>query len=370
MAVFDFDRVCVVAELGTSHNANRSMLEKLIKAAVASGADWIKGQVVFADEILHPDAGIVKLPGGDVALFDRFKSLEQDYDFYRFFAELVLSEGALPFFSVFGKRSLELVLTLYKDTGGLFPALKIASPELNYYQLIRQAAKCMPLVLSTGVSRLSDMENAAEWVKESGGDFMFLHCVTSYPAPEEDYNLSLLPHLSAVFGCPMGISDHSRDAVLVPALAVSQGAVMIEKHFCLERSGEGLDDPIALTPDDFYKMVKAVRKAETSSPEDTIKELTAVYGKERVQAVIGDGVKKLAQSERVNYGRTNRSIHAKRNIKKGERLTGDAVCIVRTEKKLNPGIAPVFLDDILGKIVARDIKSGEGIVWQDFMMTD
>lgn len=367
MSSFNFDRVCIVAELGTAHGGDFDELVRLVRAAKRAGADWIKGQVVFADEILHPLTGAVTLPGGEVALYESFKALERDYNFYLDFAEIVLSEGAKPFFSVFGPQSLELVTSLDKELGGVFSAVKIASPELNYRQLIREAALRFPLVLSTGVSKLGDMEAAASWISEAGGDFMFLHCVTSYPAPEEDYNLNLLPNLSGIFGCRLGVSDHSRDAVLVPALAVAKGAVMVEKHFCLSRDGEGLDDPIALTPDDFSRMTEQIREAEAAGAEDAITKLRDIYGTSRIEAVLGDGIKRLAKSEKDNYGLTNRSIHALNNLEAGKVLREEDVCIVRTEKKLRPGLAPVFLDTILGKRLARDVAAGEGIVLEDFM---
>ena len=191
----------------------------------------------------------------------------------------------------------------------------------------------IPLVLSSGVSRLGDIERAMA-ATEAVAERILLHCVTSYPAPETDYNLRLLGRLSGVFGIPTGVSDHSLDPVLVPALAVCEGAAMIEKHICLSRNDPGLDDPVALPPDQFAALCKAVREAARRGPEATREALTKEYGAEKTEAVLGDGIKRLAPSERANYGRTNRSLHFTRDMRAGETLTGADVAPVRTEKVL------------------------------------
>jgi sialic acid synthase SpsE len=192
-----------------------------------------------------------------------------------------------------------------------------------------------------------------------------LHYVTAYPAPETDYNLRVLQSLAAVFGATVGVSDHSLDPELVPALAVSQGAAVIEKHFCLSRDDPGLDDPIALPPPLFTRMTAAVRLAAAWGPDETIANLSRDRGADLVEAILGSGVKTLAPSERENYTRTNRSIHALRDIQVGETLTEKDFAVLRTEKILRPGLTPSWAAGLCGRTARQFIPAGEGIRFED-----
>jgi sialic acid synthase SpsE len=220
-------------------------------------------------------------------------------------------------------------------------------------------------LLSSGVSTLGDIERA---LAVTGRDrVVLLHCITAYPAPEDEYNVSLLASLRTVFGVEVGLSDHSLDPSLVPLLAVLHGALVVEKHLALSRSGSGLDDPIALEPASFARMVRGIREAEAAGPADTLHRLEKEYGADRVHRVIGTGVKDLAPSERANYRRTNRSIHAVADIPAGSPITVDAVAVLRTEKVLRPGLGPEFLPAVTGRRAARTIPAGEGVTWEDLV---
>ena len=255
--------------------------------------------------------------------------------------------------------------------------IKIASPELNFTALLREIASYgLPILLSTGVSRLGDIEEALEIISAHSpirpcstpvphSQVCLLHCVTAYPAPEKDYNLRVLGNISAIFGVPVGLSDHSLDPFLVPVLGAAMGASVIEKHFCLNRSDTGLDDPIALPPDSFAQMVKALRHAEKVSAEETIQNMKLEHGEETVESVLGDGIKRLAPSEKANYGRTNRSIHALRDIAEGEIIEKSMIAPLRTEKILRPGLPPSWEEKIIGRRSKAFIPAGEGIRWED-----
>jgi len=246
--------VLLVAELGTGHNGSPERALEMVDAAAASGADAVKLQLVIAEEILHPLTGHVELPGGRIPLFERFRALQREPGFYAAVKAHAEKRGLHFLCTPFGIRSARVVRDLE------CPALKIASPELNHLPLLREAASYgVPLILSTGVSTLADIERAAAIV---GPAAALLHCITAYPAPEEEYNLRLIPNLSRIFSLPVGLSDHSLDPVLVPAAAVGLGACIVEKHFTISRLGGGLDDPIALPPRDFARMAEAVRRAE------------------------------------------------------------------------------------------------------------
>lgn len=370
------DRVFVIAEIGTGHGGDRAKARELIAAAAESGADCAKFQYVIADEIVHPATGAVPLPGGDIRIYDRFKALEAGEDFYRYLCEECKRQGLVFLCTPFGIESARHLLKIGAE---LF---KIASPELNHCGLLDEISSyAVPVIVSSGVSKLGDIERAISRLRPlrdpagqntadaghspKAHDLALLHCVTAYPAPAEDYNLRILPHLSGIFGLPVGVSDHSLDPVLVPALSVAMGAVIVEKHICLSRKDSGLDDPIALPPDDFSRMTAALRRAQTQLPELTIAETTESFGAERVAAVLGDGVKRLALSEERNYGRTNRTIHARVDIEKGTRFTKTNIAILRTEKVLRPGLDPELFDVLIGRKAERNIPAGEGIEWAD-----
>jgi sialic acid synthase SpsE len=350
----------IIAELGTSHGGDLGKARELAAAAAEAGAACVKLQMVYADEILHPNTGEVSLPGGKIRLYDRFKQLETPLEFYRETKEYIESLGLLFLCTPFGLKSTKMLRELQPK------AVKIASPELNFTALLQEIAGWrLPVLLSSGVSTLGDIEEAVSFLIPHSSFLILLHCITAYPAPETEYNLRVLKSLSAVFGVSVGVSDHSLDPVLVPALAVSQGAAVIEKHFCLSRSDPGLDDPIALPPPDFARMVKAIRRASETPSAETIAALGKEHGAAKVEAVLGDGVKMTAPSERENYSRTNRSIHALRDIHPGETITAEDFAVLRTEKILRPGLAPSFAAGICGRTARNFIPAGEGIRFED-----
>ncbi len=394
----------VIAEIGTAHAGSLDKAFALIDAAADGGADCVKFQWVYADEILHPDTGFVTLPGGAVRLYDRFRSLELDSSFFASCLDYAHKKGLLFACSPFGLRSLQELAALRPD------AIKIASPEVNHYPLLEACAAYygkIPIILSSGVSRLGDIERAVDLLEgdrprsdggaavaaapagEAGGQgaggqnalppLTLLHCITSYPAPETEYNVRCVETLRRVFGVPTGISDHSLDPVLIPVLTTALGGQMIEKHITLSRKTDGLDDPVALEPEQFAQMVQAVRQTQAvirkcekdgcpqAAPSEIFRQMADQYGKDMVAAALGSGVKRLAASERANYGRTNRSLHYMRAMKKGERIGEGDVSVLRTEKVLTPGISPEYARLVTGCVLTRDVAAGAGVDWEDVL---
>ena len=362
----------IIAEIGTSHEGSLEKAKLLVDAAAGAGADAVKFQWVYADEILHPKTGFVALPTGNIPLYERFRQLECPVDFYRQMVDYVHSKGCKFCCSPFGLRSLKELLSLKPDI------LKVASPELNHYPMLKEIARYrkeqaargevpVPLVLSSGVSKLTDIQKAVDIVGRDG--VSLLHCITSYPAPESEYNLKVIGTLKKNFNIECGVSDHSLDPVLVPCLSVACGGSVIEKHITLSRQTMGLDDPVALEPEPFALMVHVVHQTEATfrhygdvvGLQRTIDQLSEQFGREKVLAVLGDGVKKLAPAEEANYGRTNRSLHFMRSMKAGEVIGKADVAVLRTEKVLTPGISPEYLDDVIGKTLACDVEDGEGV---------
>ena len=352
--------VYIIAEIGTSHNGSLSRASALINAAAEAGADCVKTQVVFADEIIHPNTGAVELPGGMIRLYDRFLELEQNFEFYRQLKEMTEAAGLDFLASPFGIKSFDWLNRLGCNS------IKIASPELNHLPLLEYAAASgKKLMLSTGVSTLEDIAAA---LSVTGTDKTILfHCITSYPAPVDEYNLRVINTLNEIFAVPVGISDHSTDALLVPGVAAAVGACCIEKHFTLDKNDGGLDDPIALTPAEFRRMTEIVREIEDFGvkSDKTLDMLRARFGTERIETVLGSGIKELAPSETANYGLTNRSVHALTDLTEGTVLSLENTALLRTEKKLRPGLRPEFYSEILGKKLVRPVESGQGIVRED-----
>jgi len=362
----------IIAEIGTAHGGDLHHARELIAAAKGAGADTAKFQLVRADEILHPLSGSVELPGGSLPLYERFRELERDISFYQHIQETCMQEGIRFLCTPFGIESARMLRTLGVDE------YKVASPELNHHPLLREIASySKPVILSTGVAKIRDIGETIDLLESLNVHvpIQLLHCVTSYPAREEEYNIRVLPAMRTIFGFPVGISDHSVDPVLVPALAAIYGAVTIEKHITLSREDGGLDDPIALDPPEFRRMVEAIseitRRLAGSSDEidfrrvqETLEdELRKEYGDERVESVLGDGVKRLAPSEMRHYGFTNRSIHALDTIREGEVLTAERLAVLRSEKNLTPGLHPRYWEVILGHRTGTTVRAGEGLRW-------
>lgn len=371
----------VIAEIGTSHEGSVEKAKALIDCAVDAGADGVKFQWVYADEILHPDTGFVKLPTGNIRLYDRFRQLECPPSFYKEMMDYAHERNVKFVCSPFGLKSLEELLALKPDY------VKIASPELNHFPMLKALAACredqkkngenpVSVIVSSGVSKMKDIENAIQILGREG--IALLHCITSYPAPETEYNLKLIGNLKNIFGIETGVSDHSLDPVLVPVLSVMCGGTIIEKHITLSRKTMGLDDPVALEGEQFALMMHVVHQAEAclnrygseKGNSEIIRQLAESYGMEKVVACLGDGVKRLAPAEEANYGRTNRSLHFLREMKKGEIVSSSDIGVLRTEKILTPGISPEFLSAVEGRVLVRDVSNGAGVQLDDFVSSE
>ena len=185
----------------------------------------------------------------------------------------------------------------------------------------------------------------------------------------------MITNLKNIFGVECGVSDHSLDPILVPTLCVLCGGTLIEKHITLSRKTSGLDDPVALEPEQFALMVHAVGQTQAvvrhygydDGFKRAIGQLAEQFGLQKVMAALGSGIKKLAPAEAANYGRTNRSLHFMHDMKKGEKITEKDVAILRTEKVLTPGISPEFYDTIIGAVLAKDVVSGAGVLFSDLI---
>ena len=387
----------IIAEIGTSHQGNIKKAFELIDCAASCGADTVKFQWVYADEILHPDTGFVNLPTGKIPLYQRFRELEVNKSFFKKCVNYSHKKGVKFACSPFGIKSLEELVSLNPDY------IKIASPELNHIPLLEKLSEYyrkIPIIISSGVSKEEDIELAIKTIAPdynplenkcpNGEDALtLLHCSTFYPTPEEEYNVKLVKTLSEKFQIPAGISDHSLNSILVPVLATLEGATTIEKHITLSNETDGLDDPVALNPENFSLMCHTVKQTvaviqrfqkEHSAlkngekvhyiPQEaidfSIQQLKNQFSEEKINACIGNGIKVLSKSEEANYGRTNRSIHYMKNLKKGDVISEKDISVLRTEKILTPGIHPKYLHEIIGRKLNKNVTNGSGVQFEDF----
>ena len=350
----------LVAEIGSNHDGSLEKARALIDASAEAGWDAVKFQLFRADHLYPKECGVVELATGPV-------------DFYAELARVELDAAWLPELRAHAEsRGLHFLCTPFDEdavdelVAAGVPALKIASPELNHLPLLRRAAASgLPLICSTGLSTLSDVEEALGAIRgvRPGASITVLQCVTAYPAPPEESNLAVLETLARAFGVPVGLSDHSTDPELVPAVAVACGASLIEKHVTLDRRDPGLDHAFAIEPEGMRRLREAVRRTESFAPEARLAQVERTYGRERVRATLGHGRKEVMPSEAPLYPCDKRSIHAIRAIRAGEPLAADAIRVVRSERNLRPGLHPRHWEDVLGARARVDIQPGDGIRW-------
>lgn len=377
------DALFLIAEAGTNHNGSLVTARAMIDAAAEAGAAAIKFQYVIAEEILHPKTGLVALPGGSIPLFERFRELECPPAFYRELKDYADRQNILFLCTPFGPKSAD-------ELGKMgVAAFKIASPEVSYYPLLQRVAEHkLPLLLSTGVTELSDLKEVRSFLNALpylNNNFTFLHCITQYPAPEHEYNLLLLlslPHLLDL-KVPVGLSDHTLDPFFIPKLAyvlcrLSNRTLILEKHLTLDKKGTGLDDPIAVDQHELASLVDQIRELSKGTKavpnfengwraemKDTALEWTSKwlpeYEGERIAAALGTGVKMLAPSEAGNYLTTRRSLRAIRDIAQGESLDETNTRYLRSEKNLHPGIFPSPDGLPTGARARTTLKDGEAV---------
>lgn len=324
--------VYIIAEAGVNHNGNFEIACKLVTAAKAAGADCIKFQTFKTKNLVSHNAqkaDYQKNTTGDSSQTDMLKKLELSYD--EFLAlKRYCDEVGIAFLSTpFDYDSIEFLNSVD------MPFWKIPSGEVtNYPYLVALAKTRKPVVMSTGMCEMTEIDAAIKVLKENGTkDIKLLHCNTEYPTPFEDVNLRAMQAMREVFHLEVGYSDHTQ-GIEVPIAASALGATVIEKHFTLDRNMEGPDHKASLEPDELAAMVSCIR---------------------HIEKALGVGEKKPSPSEMKNITVARKSIVAKKAIKKGEVLTEDNI----TVKRPGTGISPMRWLTVLGSKAVRDFEEDD-----------
>lgn len=325
--------VLIIAEAGVNHNGNLDLALKMVDEAKRAGADIVKFQTAIPEKVISKYADKAeyqkKTTGNEESQLEMCKRIHlklSDYDIIKKYCE----EVGIEFLSTpFDLESID-----YLEKLGM-RLWKIPSGEItNLPYLIKIAKTGKPVIMSTGMAELKEVEEAVNVLKENGaGEITLLHCTTEYPAPFESVNLRAMNTLREKFGTEVGYSDHTVGFEAAVAAAVL-GASVVEKHFTLNHNMEGPDHKASLEPEEFEVMVNNIRLIEKA---------------------LGDGVKQPAEAEKKNIAIARKSIVAAKDIKKGEIFTEDNI----TVKRPGSGISPMKWFEVLGTEAVRDFGEDE-----------
>jgi N-acetylneuraminate synthase/N,N'-diacetyllegionaminate synthase len=337
--VVGFGAPCfVIAEAGVNHNGDVSLAHKLIDAAREAGANAVKFQTFSADALATESAqkaAYQTTSTGAGSQRDMLRALQLGAEDFRALQEHCYGSGLVFLSSPFDEGSIDLL-----DAMGV-PAFKVPSGELiNTPYLAHMARKKRPVILSTGMATLDEVEQAIDVLDPNGAsDIVLLHCVSAYPADYADINLRAMTTLANAFKRPVGLSDHSL-GIAVPIGAAALSACMIEKHLTLDRTTVGPDHSASLEPAEFHRMVEAIRQ---------------------VEAALGDGAKVPRAIEEDTARVARKSLHARRDLAVGAVITEDSVIIARP----NTGMPPAMWPQIIGRTLRRKVSGGSPIRPED-----
>lgn len=328
--------VFIIAEAGSNHNRNLQQAKKLIEVAAEVEADAVKFQTYSAETMYSKKTVTPYYLEGKMeqkSVWQLIKDIELPREWQGELADYSRSHGLIflstPFDYPAIKELEELNILAYK----------IASFEIVDLPFLKEIAKQnKPIILSTGMASLGDIEDALNAIKEvSNVEIALLHCAINYPPPLEDLNLKAIQTLKQAFQVPVGFSDHTMSTT-IPAVCVALGACIIEKHYTLDRTLKGPDHIFALEPSELKEMIKNIRDTELA---------------------LGTSEKKLSKSEENLYKLARRSIIAKKNIPKGKIIEKSDLTI----KRPGYGIPPKFLDIVIGRKANKDIEIDDILTW-------
>ena len=322
--------VFIIAEIGMNHNGDVELAKKMIKAASECGADAAKFQIFTAEKLVTKDARTYgnedgRLPDYQQEMYKKHELTKEEYKQLKAYCDKL---GLVFFGSVWDEDNADML----EEVGGAI--FKIGAADITHLPMLEHIAKKnKPIILSTGMSTIDEVKEAADVITKHTDKLILLHCVSAYPAKAEDANMLAMLTLKKEFGFPVGFSDHTPD-VLTDTVAVALGANVIEKHFTTDKKLPGVDHHLSFDPNDMKKMIEEVRL---------------------VEKMLGTNKKIITESEKETRMMARRSIIAKVDIPKGTVITKDMLII----KRPGTGILPKYLDKVIGKKATKDIKEDE-----------
>jgi N-acetylneuraminate synthase/N,N'-diacetyllegionaminate synthase len=326
-------RVFIIAEAGVNHNGDLGLAKRLVSVAKDAGADAVKFQTFAADRLVTPKSPKAQYQretaDAKESQYEMLKKLELSPEEHQALMAHARACDLVFLSTPFDKESADLLEKL-----GV-PAFKIGSGELTDLPLLQHVArKGKPMILSTGMSTMEEVEQAVQAVQKEGlKDIALLHCVSAYPAPVEDVNMRAMHILRETFNMPVGYSDHTKGTHVAP-LAVACGACIIEKHLTLDQKLPGPDHRMSMEPDKFAKLVRRIREAEIA---------------------LGDGKKQSMPSEKDTRAVARKSVVALVDITQGFPLERAMLGV----KRPGTGIAPADLESLIGRKLRVDVQAGE-----------
>lgn len=322
----------IIAEAGSNHNRDMKLAKQLIDAAAEAGADAVKFQTFSADKLYSKKSPkFTYLKEADV--YQLIKSIELPREWQQELAEYAKSKQIMFLSTPFDREAVDQL-----DEIGV-AAFKMASFELVDLELLNYTAqKKKPIIISTGMASLGDIEDALQAIRGAGNEqIILLHCNSLYPTPEHIVNLKAIDTMRHAFHVPVGFSDHTLGTI-IPAAAAARGASVIEKHFTLNRNLDGPDHRFALEPDELKQMVGQIRT---------------------VEAAIGSGIKQRSAEEEEMYVKARRSLVAAQYIPVGTRITEEMI----TVKRPGYGILPKYKQLVVGRTARVDIEEDDILTW-------
>jgi N,N'-diacetyllegionaminate synthase len=331
-AVGDGQPCYIIAEAGVNHNGDIALAKQLVDIAVTAGTNAVKFQTFRAEQVVTPSApkAPYQMLATDAAesQLDMIRKLELSAEAHQELFVYCADKGITFLSSPFDYESAALLDRLGVE------AIKVPSGEITNTPFLKYVAEFRkPILLSTGMSTLADVERAVDTIRGAANNsIVLLHCVSSYPAPTADVNLRAMRTLRSAFGVPTGYSDHTLDPDISIA-AVAMGACVIEKHFTVDRKLTGPDHKASLEPDELNALVARIRNVETA---------------------MGDGRKCSAECESTTADVARKSLVAARDIAKGETMTDDMIAARRP----GTGLSPYLGEKLVGRRAAQDISAG------------
>lgn len=324
----------IIAEAGVNHNGDLDIAKKLVDEAFRAGADAIKFQSFKAENLVTKaaqKAEYQKKTTGSGSQYEMLKKLELSYGDHIILKKYCEEKGIMFISTPFDFECVDLLEKLE------IPLYKVSSGDLTNIPFLKYIAKLnKPIILSTGMANLAEVELAVEAIKAcNNGKVTLLHCTSNYPTAYVDVNLNAMITLKDAFKLPVGYSDHTT-GIEIPIAAVAMGARVIEKHFTLDKCMEGPDHKASLNPEELKKMVESIRNIEKA---------------------FGDGIKKCNRSEENIKKTARKSIVASKRINLGEIISYENI----TFKRPGNALSPIFADEIIGKISICNIEKDEAI---------